>query len=221
MNTRKDRGLSDSFVQTEVHPMKRSLDLARKLLLDIENRGSNCSVSVLRTGPDNSAEERVRYHLQLLIDAGLLSEVDRTSAGIPCVRLTHEGHELLELTRSESLWQEAKWICQERLGGLSLTMIRQLLLRMTLGGSPGYATPRRTYVSRRPRVENESYRVEPLRSIHRLDDRDGVEERRVSYVRVRPESAVSKDRILRYGLDWEDESQLDSSLDSIFPAHLI
>ena len=32
--------------------MKRDVDLARQLLLDIENRGTDCSVSVLRSAAD-------------------------------------------------------------------------------------------------------------------------------------------------------------------------
>jgi len=42
--------------------MKRDLDLARQLLLDIENRGTDCSVSVLRSGSNHQSEEQVRYH---------------------------------------------------------------------------------------------------------------------------------------------------------------
>ncbi len=115
--------------------MKRDLDLARQLLLDIENRGADCSVSVLRSEPEQHNEERIRYHLRLLIDADLLKEIDRTSSGIPCVRLTHEGHELLELARNESRWREAKWTCQDRIGGLSLSVIRGILLRWALGNT--------------------------------------------------------------------------------------
>jgi hypothetical protein len=132
--------------------MKRDLDLARQLLLDIESRGADCSVSALRGELDHDAQERIRYHLRLLIDAGLLKEVDRTSSGIPCVRLTHEGHELLELSHGESRWNEAKWICQERLGGVSLTVIRDILLRWALGAS----RPRRHYVPRRWRLQPEA-----------------------------------------------------------------
>src|SRR5262245_15160241 len=81
-------------------PMKRDIDLARQLLLDIEGRGADCSVSVLRTDVNHDAEERVRYHLRLLVDAGLLKEIDRTASGVPCLRLTDAGHELIELARN-------------------------------------------------------------------------------------------------------------------------
>ena len=163
--------------------MKRDLDLARQLLLDIENRGTDCSVSVLRSGSNHQSEEQVRYHLRLLIDAGLLKEIDRTSAGIPCVRLTHEGHELLELARNEPRWREAKYACQERTGGMSLTVIRGILLRWTVSAtarSPRYQ--QRAPIARRLRYETEqprertAYHVEPYRTTERLVERDYFED---------------------------------------------
>ncbi len=201
------------IVQMEVHPMKRDLDLARQLLLDIENRGTDCSVSVLRSGsnyPSNpQSEEQIRFHLRLLIDAKLLKEIDRTSAGVPCVRLTHEGHELLELVRSESRWREAKYACQERLGGLSLSVIQGILFRWAVAAPARLPRYQRAPVVRRRRLEAErsetefareqvAYRVEPFPAGDRLIDRDYWEEDRagydhhlqqdhVRYVNVRPE----------------------------------
>ena len=180
--------------------MKRDLDLARQLLLDIENRGTDCSVSVLRSGSNHQSEEQVRYHLRLLIDAGLLKEIDRTSAGIPCVRLTHEGHELLELARSEPRWREAKYACQERLGGLSLTVIRGILLRWAVAAtsrSPRYQ--QRAPIARRLRYESdlpreraayhvEPNRAEPYRTTERLVERDYWEDDSVRYDNLRYEN---------------------------------
>ena len=201
--------------------MKRDLDLARQLLLDIEARDADCSVSVLRTtlprettnGSANGFErnsfeidERIRYHLRLLIDGGYLREVDRTTAGVPCVRLTHDGHELIELSRHEELWNEAKCICQERTGGLSLTVIRTFLVR--LATDPREYAPRfrhQGYV-RRPRYV--SAEVEhPLRN-------------RVRYVRVRP---MKEDltRSIDYLTDIEADDRYDLEYESAFPSHLI
>ncbi len=167
--------------------MKRDIDLARQLLLDIENRGADCSVSVLRTGPNHEAEERVRYHLRLLIDAGLLKEIDRTNGGVPCVRLTDAGHEMIELTRSESRWREAKWSCQERTGGLSLLVVRGILLQWAIE-APRFR-PRRRYAATSPeliegryRGRRSPYRFEPfVEATHELPADDEVR-----YVRVRP-----------------------------------
>jgi hypothetical protein len=203
----------------EVHIMKRDLDLARQLLLDIEGRGPDCSVSVLRSPISTNGhvhtnghtsgnhpnsfdvDERIRYHLRLLIDGGFLKEVDRTTAGVPCVRLTYDGCELLELARTESLWREAKWLCQERTGGESLTVIRTFLIRL--------ATRPRAYTPRphRPRYVTTT-EERPIRN-------------RVRYVRVRPAAEDVVERPLHYLTDVEDESRYDLEYETAFPTHLI
>jgi hypothetical protein len=205
----------------EVHIMKRDLDLTRQLLLDIENRGTDCSVSVLRSEQEQQNEERIRYHLRLLIDVDLLKEIDRTSSGIPCVRLTHEGHELLELVRNESRWREAKLACQDRIGGLSILVIRGILLRWAIGGTPRSLRPRRVVTSRHTRYEPEevlsrpAYRVEP----HRLEDRSYWEEEDVRYVRVRADR--SDYREVSTGIDLDGDGIADLEYESALPAYLI
>ncbi|HEX6962287.1 MAG TPA: DUF2513 domain-containing protein, partial [Lacipirellula sp.] len=137
--------------------------------------------------PNHEAEERVRYHLRLLVDAGLLKEVDRTAGGVPCLRLTDAGHELIELTRIESRWRDAKWACQERTGGLSLTVIRGILLQWALE-APRY-WPRRRYavaahdlIEGRYRGRRSPYRFEPY--VDEVAEESREDE--VGYVRVRP-----------------------------------
>lgn len=197
--------------------MKRDVDLARQLLLDIEARGADCSVSVLRTSADHDAEERVRYHLRLLIDAGYLKEIDRTASGVPCLRLTDGGHELIELTRSENRWREAKWACQERTGGLALAVVRNILLEWALAPTPRYRRRRyrpanesllvdRPYAAS-PAVELESY----------VDEWDELPEEHVRYVRVRP----------KYRNGWRprhaelEMDRADSAFEPSLPEHLI
>jgi len=206
--------------------MKRDLDLARQLLLDIENRGTDCSVSVLRSELEQQSEERVRYHLRLLIDADLLKEIDRTSSGIPCVRLTHEGHELLELARDESRWREAKLACQDRIGGLAISVIRGILLRWAIGGAPRSLRPRRVLTSRRTRYEPETvlsrpaYRVEPHRlETHRSEDRSYWEDDEVRYVRVRADRGDYRE--LSTGTDLDGDGIADLEYESALPAYLI
>jgi len=208
--------------------MKRDLDLSRQLLLDIENRGTDCSVSVLRSEQEQPNDERIRYHLRLLIDAGLLKEIDRTSSGIPCVRLTHEGHELLELARNESRWREAKLACQDRIGGLAISVIRGILLRWAVGGTPRSLRPRRVVTSRRTRYEPETvlsrpgYRVEPHRlEAHRLEDRSYWEDDDVRYVRVRAEHGEYRELSNGTGIDLDGDGIADLEYESSLPAYLI
>jgi hypothetical protein len=205
----------------EVHIMKRDLDLARQLLLDIEARDADCSVSVLKPTPlreslngtanhnfassNFDTDERIRYHLRLLIDGGYLREVDRTTAGVPCVRLTHDGHELIELSRQEELWREAKWLCQERTGGLSLTVIRTFLVRLATGPR-GYLPRLRRRVVRRPRYVTATEPRSPRN--------------RVRYVRVRP-LRETIEQPLNYLTDLEEESRYDLQYETAYPSNLI
>lgn len=106
--------------------MKRDLNLFRQLLFDIESQGPDCAPSVLRGG---EIDERVRYHIRLLIDGGYLCEVDRTLNGATCVRLTNTGHELIELAQDEVRWENAKAVAYEQTGGESLTVIKTVLTK--------------------------------------------------------------------------------------------
>jgi len=201
--------------------MIRDLDLARQLLLNIESQGADCSVSVLRSDSEQGQEERIRYHLRLLLDAGLLKEVDRTSAGVPCVRLTHDGHELLALARSDSRWQEAQWVCQERLGSLSLSVIRSILTRWALEGSTRLEKRRARY-----RPEPEHYREAPAYRLgsHRYADRWTDWNRRdddVRYVRVCSEDATYRTPELRQGIDVDGDGRIDFELESPLPTYVL
>ncbi len=201
--------------------MIRDLDLARQLLLDIESRGADCSVSLLRSGPEQTQEERIRYHLRLLLDAGLIKEVDRTSADVPCVRLTHDGHELLALAGNDSRWQEAQWVCRDRLGCLSLSVIRSILTRWALDGSARLSR-------RRPRYRSEpeyyydapAHRLESQRYADRLTDWN-VRDDDVRYVRVRPEGAADRTPELRTGVDVDGDGRVDFELESPLPTYVL
>ncbi|TWT46805.1 DUF2513 domain-containing protein [Botrimarina hoheduenensis] len=178
--------------------MKRDLDLARQLLADIEAQAADCAVNALRPGLAAEADEQVRYHVRLLIDAGLLKEVDRSAGGVPCVRLTHAGHEFLELAASESRWREAKWVVRERTGGMSLTVLKAVLTKWaaevaTRGprlGRPAY----RPFTYRvEPRYGDRPYAYEP----RRVRERDWLSaEEAPRSVRPRP------DYLERF--DWRD-----------------
>jgi hypothetical protein len=199
--------------------MKRDIDLARQLLLDIENRGADCSVSVLRPGTNHDAEERVRYHLRLLIDAGLLKEIDRTNGGVPCVRLTDAGHETIELVRNETRWREAKWACQERTGGLSLAVVRAILWQWAC--EPTQFRPRRRYMPAASSLveahypgRRAAYRFEPYveAAIEEAPDDE------VRYVRVRP---AYRNGWRLEGAGAEAPVTTDCRLEPTLPEHLI
>jgi hypothetical protein len=200
--------------------MKRDIDLARQLLLDIEARGADCSVSVLRTSADHDAEERVRYHLRLLVDAGYLKEIDRTASGVPCLRLTDAGHELIELTRSENRWRQAKWACQERTGGLAIAVVRGILLEWAFAAPPRYRRRRYRPTSEPLMAERPyaPYAAPPAVELEPYADQwDELPEEHVRYVRVRP----------KYRNGWRprhaelEVDRADSAFEPSLPEHLI
>ena len=88
--------------------MERDIDLIRQLLLDVEHAGVATPVDHLRREFRCDDDQRILYHVRLLIDAGFLKEAGQTSAGAPCVRLTHEGSEFVELTSQRATLARSK-----------------------------------------------------------------------------------------------------------------
>jgi hypothetical protein len=142
--------------------MKRDVDLIRQLLFDIERQGAECQLDALRNGAVQEIDDRVRYHVRLLIDAGLAKEIDRTTTGQPCVRLTNAGHEFLDLCRDESRWREAKWFVQEQSGGCSLTVLRAVLTKWAVDNISRTERGRRWRRTTRPQYDRVYYRDEPV-----------------------------------------------------------
>jgi hypothetical protein len=198
--------------------MKRDLDLARQLLLDIETRGADCSVSVLRTTPNTENQDRIRYHLTLLVDAGYLKELDRTAQNVPCVRLTDAGHELIELSRNESRWRDAKSVCRDQSGGLSLSVIRNILWQWAV------QTPRlrpRTRVEfAAPALADGRYRGRraPYRFDPYFEDGWDYTDDEVQYVRVRP---AARDGWQLSSLDGDVVPVAEVDRSAVLPQHLI
>ena len=123
--------------------MKRDVDLCRQLLVDLENQGPTCLLTTLQCDEVPEANQRIDHHLRLLIDAGFVKEAEQTDSGVPCVRLTHSGQELIELTGNENRWREAKWIVQQQTGGLSLTVLMALLTKWAVDGTASYQREQR------------------------------------------------------------------------------
>lgn len=188
--------------------MKRDLDLCRQLLADIEGHGPDCAVTALRPGVSGEAEETVRYHVRLLIDAGMVKEVDRPTGGVPCVRLTNTGHEMLELAHSEARWREAKWVVGERTGTQSLSVIRSVLAKWAFeAATRGGESMRPVRPAYRPRPYAAPYRtayhrVEPRYRFER--DVTPAEEPRLTTTTTRtPYSYLER-------FDWRDSGERDT-----------
>ena len=110
--------------------MKRDIDLVRQLLLCIDGQAAT---GVLRsTMFEGFSEEKVRYHLRLLADSGFVKYVEKNVLGTTILRLTWDGHELLELARDPQVWDRAKRLVHEKTGGLAVEAIRQVLSKWSI-----------------------------------------------------------------------------------------
>lgn len=90
--------------------MKRDMDLIRKILLAIEadEHGFAPKIEI-----DGYTEEEIGYHAILLGEAGLVKVSDVTSMGNKSpeaiiTRLTWAGHEFLDASRNNRIWNQAK-----------------------------------------------------------------------------------------------------------------
>lgn len=119
--------------------MKRDMDLVRQILFEIEKApfdGGWVDVEV-----EGCPSEEVVYHILLLAEAGLIAAEDVSTYGGPDyrpTRLTWEGHEFLEASRNETIWNKAKALISEKGGGMAFAVLKEVLLQLlrdsVLGG---------------------------------------------------------------------------------------
>lgn len=103
--------------------MKRDWDLVREILLHLEA----CESTRGNLRPGDLAgydEELVSYHVQIMIEAGLIEgECSKTTnRPLYCLahRLTWAGHEFLDQVRSHVAWNRIKGLAREK--GLDMTL---------------------------------------------------------------------------------------------------
>ena len=105
--------------------MKRNADLIRKLLIYLEEKPTDKIVTDFEI--DGHDKNEVMYHFILMDQAGLIrcerevssSTSDRVIKVYP-FSLTWQGHEFLEASRNETIWNKAKEIIKSKTGALSM-----------------------------------------------------------------------------------------------------
>jgi hypothetical protein len=108
--------------------MKRDLDLARRILLEVEANPEADGNGCVDVRVEGHSEREISYHIMLLFQAGLLSAADASSSdGLLwlAMGLTHEGHEFLDASREEGIWKKAKKTVMEKAGGVTLDTIKE------------------------------------------------------------------------------------------------
>lgn len=122
--------------------MKRDLDLVRQVLLQIEALPAGPPAQYRMSEIDDPV---LLAHFELVIAAGLVNGKIARSQGvrgdvISISGLTWEGHEWIEMVRSETMWDETKSTLLENGGVLTFELTKAVaskLLRARLALPPG------------------------------------------------------------------------------------
>ncbi len=91
--------------------MKRDMDLVRSILREAEL--CDDSYGINSPAIEGYNEAQIAYHLGLLVDGGFIG-VSQISGGFQeeelyvGITLTWKGHDFLDATKDDSLWQKAK-----------------------------------------------------------------------------------------------------------------
>lgn len=110
--------------------MQRDMSLVREILLAVERSPHGLFMGDLYLNGVDS--ETVGYHVHLLGEAGLLKVLPTTTMAskspqaIP-LSLTWQGHEFLDLARSESIWKRTLEKFGETGSGLAIDLLKRYL----------------------------------------------------------------------------------------------
>ncbi len=111
--------------------MKRDLELIRKIILAAEASPNGFTEDDL--GIEGYSEEQIGYHSYLVVDSGLaegvdLATMDSKSPSWRILHLTSAGHDFANASRNEDTWRKATGIVQKQAGGVSLDIMREVLI---------------------------------------------------------------------------------------------
>lgn len=117
--------------------MKRDFELVRKILHDMEAAPPMQTFNAFSyDGYDRSV---IHEHIELLIEAGLLSGVVHRNGfdGFPAItRLTWSGHDFLDAMKDETIWQKANESILRPVGGVAFEVLLEWLkwqMKLKLG----------------------------------------------------------------------------------------
>jgi hypothetical protein len=110
--------------------MKRDLELVRKILLLMESHehGYYSEYPVI----ENYSREQIGYHAFIMKQAGLINAVDRSNLSskspdaVP-LNITWYGHEFLDSAKDQKIWDKAKKLVIEPVGGIAVDVLIEWL----------------------------------------------------------------------------------------------
>ena len=114
--------------------MKRDMDLARQILLAIEERSNDSKFSL--TTEESEKQTLLNYHIGLLSDAHLIQATRSTylngSKNWYIEGLTWQGHDFLEAVKNETIWQKTKKFIRDRGGAVTFEVAKTVATQLAL-----------------------------------------------------------------------------------------
>ena len=112
--------------------MVRDWEVIRDILSRVEENSDNfyfCNTL------DEEQKEQYIYHIELLIEAGMIKGRIETSLDgtkdCSLERLTWNGHDFLDAIRSDSVWQKTKNILKEKGIGMTFEIVKKAAIRIS------------------------------------------------------------------------------------------
>ena len=116
--------------------MKRDMDLVRGILLYVEEHNAWQWRSTNSSPIAGYTPAQVTEHIGLLIQGGLLDGKDMstlTAVAWHNLKLTWQGHDFIELARSDTRWGKARDTILNQGLAVTVEVISEMLRRMMLG----------------------------------------------------------------------------------------
>ncbi len=122
--------------------MKRDMDLAREILLEIERQYVSTAIYNLKI--DGYDIATIAYHCKILFEAGLISDYKAQYAGndiwsFGVGSLTWEGNDYLDKVRDYSTWSRTKNIIKEKGLPLIIDTIKTISSAIITAAAEGVA----------------------------------------------------------------------------------
>jgi hypothetical protein len=109
--------------------MRRNMDLARAILLELEQRSFKPGWHEIEI--EGYSPEEISYHVRLLYEAGFIEATDTLTlmesphAEWRAETITWDGYEFLDASRDQTRWEKAKGIISEKGGAMTLDALKQ------------------------------------------------------------------------------------------------
>ncbi len=104
--------------------MNRSIDMMRYLLTRVveDFGGKPYFIFKIDGYGGTQLDKRVRYHFELLYDAGYIMVLNTNSEGYQC-KITDSGYKFYEIIKDKKVYAEAKKMCKQK-GEFNIGMLR-------------------------------------------------------------------------------------------------